>query len=445
MTRGFLVLTLILSASIASAQSSTEKLSLGDAVAFAIQNNRSLQNADLEAAKAQKDVDTARTRRYPQFKLDALAAQLLRPVDIHFDQGVFGTIPPVGPIPATDTTITTEPRPTMVINGQVSQPLSQLFRINLNVQTTEAARNIERERVRAGRLDVIKNVKELYYTILKTESALGAADEAVSLLREVNRIVDERLLRQVVLKSDAMDVRSRLAQAEHNSLTLRNALASQKQQLNQLIGRDVRTSFETAGAPQPTMGELDLEAARSQALADRPEIRQARLQLEQAELAHRIAKADSIPDVSLAFTYLSPLNIEGAPRNIATLGVQLEWEPFDWGRRGKAVATRDLEVRQARNALRDAEDRAVLEIDAAFRTIEEARSLLRVASLAQEAARETARVRSTQFQAQAALLSDVLDADAAMANANNDYQQALLALWQAGADYEHVLGQEVTQ
>jgi outer membrane protein TolC len=242
-----------------------------------------------------------------------------------------------------------------------------------------------------------------------------------------------------------MDVRSRLAQAEHNSLTLRNALASQKQQLNQLIGRDVRTSFETAGAPQPTMGELDLEAARSQALADRPEIRQARLQLEQAELAHRIAKADSIPDVSLAFTYLSPLNIEGAPRNIATLGVQLEWEPFDWGRRGKAVATRDLEVRQARNALRDAEDRAVLEIDAAFRTIEEARSLLRVASLAQEAARETARVRSTQFQAQAALLSDVLDADAAMANANNDYQQALLALWQAGADYEHVLGQEVTQ
>lgn len=139
------------------------------------------------------------------------------------------------------------------------------------------------------------------------------------------------------------------------------------------------------------------------------------------------------------------MNIEGAPRNIATLALQLQWEPFDWGRRGRTVATKDLEIAQARNAVRDAEDRAVLEINASYRRVEEARSQMRVASATQEAARETARVRANQFRVQAVLLSDVLHAEADQANADNQYQQALLALWQARADYEHALGQEVTQ
>ena len=442
MTRGFLVLTLMLSASVASAQSQAT-LSLDEAVALAMQNNRTLQNAELQATKAQEDIDTARSRRYPQFKFEAQAAQLLRPVEVNFDQGAFGTYPGIGPIPGTDTTITTGKGPTYIVDARAAQPLSQLFQLNLNVHATEVARDVQREKVRAGRLDVIKNVKQLYYSILRTESALGSVDQSIKLLKEVNRTVDERLVRQVVLRSDAMDARTRLAEAEHSSVSLRNSLASQKQQLNQLIGRDVRTSFEVTGAPHPAAFDIDLEAARTQALESRPEIKQARLQLQQAELGLRIAKADSIPDVSLAFTYLTPLNIEGAPRNIASVGVQFQWEPFDWGRRGSTVAAKDVEIRQARNAVRDAEDKAVLEIDAAFRAVEEARSRLRVAAVAQEAARETARVRTNQFQAQAALLTDVLNADASMADANDDYQQALLALWQARADYEHVLGQEV--
>jgi len=443
MTRGILALALILSASVASAQSSSAKLSLEEAVTLAIHNNRSVQSAELEALKAQEDVNTARSRRYPQFQLEAQAAQLLRPVNVNFAQGAFGTYPGIGPVPATDTTITTGKGPTYVVDARASQPLSQLFAINLNLKSTETARAIEQEKVRAGRLDVIKNVKQLYYSILKTESALGSTEQTIALLKEVNRTVDERLVRQVVLRNDAMDARTRLAEAEHTSLALRNSLTSQKQQLNQMLGRDVLTAFDTTGAPMPAAFEMDLEGARTQALASRPEIKEARLRLQQAELGRRIAKADYIPDVSLALSYLTPFNIEGAPRNIASLGVQMQWEPFDWGRRGQTVATRDLEIKQAKHAVRDAEDKAILEIDAAYRAVEEARSRLRVAAIAQEAARETARIRTTQFQAQAALLSDVLNADAGMADANDDYQQALLALWEARADYEHVLGQEV--
>ena len=285
----------------------------------------------------------------------------------------------------------------------------------------------------------------MYYGILQTESALEATDHTISLLAEVNRTVEERLLRQVVLRSDALASTARLAEVEHTRLTLRHTMASQKEQLNQLLGRDVRTAFETTGPPPPSVMEAHVDAAVARALDTRPDVAQARLRLHQAELAKRVAKSDSIPDVSLAVSYLSPLNIEGAPRNIATLALQFQWEPFDWGRRGRTVATRDLEIAQARNAVRDAEDKAVLEINASYRRVEEARSQMRVASATQEARRETARIRANQFKVQAVLLSDVLHAEADQASADSDHQQALLALWQARADYEHALGQDVTQ
>jgi outer membrane protein TolC len=65
---------------------------------------------------------------------------------------------------------------TAALSPWVAQPLSQLFRINLNVRLNEAARDVEREALRSARLEVVKNVKRLYYAILQTESALGAVD-----------------------------------------------------------------------------------------------------------------------------------------------------------------------------------------------------------------------------------------------------------------------------
>src|SRR3989442_12683217 len=95
-TRALLVLTAILSPWVASAQSSPARLSLDEAVALALRQNRSLESADLQVAKAQQDLDTARSRRLPKVRLEAQAAQLLRPIDVLFNQGAVGTFPANG-------------------------------------------------------------------------------------------------------------------------------------------------------------------------------------------------------------------------------------------------------------------------------------------------------------------------------------------------------------
>jgi outer membrane protein len=316
-------------------------------------------------------------------------------------------------------------------------------KINLGVKSAAAAREIEQERVRAQRLAVAGSVKRLYFAILQSQSALAANDEAIALYRELDRTLVVRVAQKVALRADAMDVQLRLAQAELARTTFQNALAAQKEQLNQLLGRDVQTAFEVEAIAELAPLEVDLAASRRTALESRPDVREARLRLEQAELDRRIAKADRLPDVSLAMSYTSNFNIDMLPANLATVGVQLKWEPFDWGRRSRELAIKAATVRQARLSVRDAEDRTTLEINSRLRTLAEKRAALNVAQLAQGAVREKLRVATNQYQVQAVLLPDVLKVRAELADADDDYQQALMAFWTAKADFEQAVGEDV--
>lgn len=422
-----------------------ERLSLEAAVRTAVENNRQLQTARLQIEKAEADLAVARTRRLPVFETEVTASQLLSPVDFAFPQGAFGDFPATGPIPSADTTVSVPRQPTYYVSSQVSQPISQLFQIGLGIRSAATTREMEQERARAERLNVINSVKRLYFAILQTQSALVANAEAIELYRELDRTVQVRVAQKVSLRADSLDVQFRLAQEELSRTTQQNALAAQKEQLNQLLGRDVRTPFEVEEVTGISALDVDVSAAQARALENRPDVREARLKLQQADLDRRITKADRIPELSLAVSYTSNFKMDILPANLATFGVQLKWEPFDWGRKKHALAAKSHTVHQARLGVRDAEDRTVLEINRRFRTLTEKRALLNVARMAQATTREKLRVKTNQYHVQAALLPDVLQVRAELAEMDDHYQQALLDFWTAKADYELAVGEEVLQ
>jgi outer membrane protein TolC len=422
-----------------------ERLSLEAAIRMAVENNRQLQTARLQVEKADADLAAVRTRRLPVFDTEVTASQLLTPVDFAFPQGAFGSFPGTGPIPAIDTTVSVPRQPTYYVTSQVSQPITQLFRIGLGIRSATASRDIERERARGEQLSVINNVKRLYFAMLQTESAMTATEEAIALYRELDKTLQVRVAQRVALRSDALDVQFRLAQEELSRTTRQNTLASQKEQMNRLLGRDVRTDFAIEEVTAISVLEVDLPAAHARALESRPEVREARLKVEQADLDRRMTKADRIPEVSLAVSYTSNFNIDFLPTNLATAGVRVTWEPFDWGRRRNELVARTATVQQARLGVRDVEDRVVLDINSRFRALAEKRALLNVARMAQTTVREKLRVKTNQYQVQAVLLPDVLQARAELADMDDRYQQALLGFWTAKADYELAVGEEVLQ
>src|SRR6266542_3654102 len=260
---------------------------------------------------------------------------------------------------------------------------------------------------------------------------------------ELDKVTSDNVLQQVSLKADLLVVQTRLAKVEYEQLELSNQLATQKEQLNSLLGRSVDTSFEVAGVPEFTPLETDLAAARKIALESRPELQQARLVIEQATLDRRIKKSEYIPDVSAGFVYLTPRNYAPViPKNFANIGVVVSWEFFDWGRKKHQLSEKDKAIEQAKNSLTEKEDQVLIDVGDKLRKLQQSGQALRVAKLEESSASENLRVSTGRYKFQAVLLSDVLQSQAFLAEATHEYQRALLAFWTAKAEFEKALGED---
>jgi outer membrane protein len=289
---------------------------------------------------------------------------------------------------------------------------------------------------------VVNQVKQIYYTLLQTQSALEATEESRAFLRELDRVTEHYVRQQTALKSASLNVKSQLAQTEYQALTLRNTLASQHEQLNELLGRDIRTPFHVNPVPEATPFESDLAAAQARAFQQRPEIPIARLKVMQADYNVRITRSQYIPEVSLVVSYLSPLTAREPPKNIASVGVELSWDIYDWGRKQAQMAEQRKATEQASNSVQDTERQVLMDVNNQFRTLQASRELLAASRAAQEAARETLRETMQQYAQKAALLKDVLQQQTTLAQANQQYQQALSSFWTAKANFERALGEE---
>ena len=216
------------------------------------------------------------------------------------------------------------------------------------------------------------------------------------------------------------------------------------ERLNQLLGRDVLTDFRVQTVQEAADVTIDLDAARAQALQQRPELAQARLREIQAQQDLRAKKAEFIPDVAAEFNTLRFINYgDFFPSISNSVGVSVTWEPFDWGRKKHEAAEKKRTVEQARNSRMDAVNSVLVEVNEKFRQLRLSRSQLRVARMGQETAIESLRVTKNKFAVQNVLLKDVLQGQLSLEQSNSEYQQALLSYWNARADFERALGEDL--
>src|SRR6266576_1455453 len=221
---------------------SAEVLSLDEAISIALQNNRSLKNARLNVEKSEDEIQSIRTSRLPSTHFYALVSEDMVKHETNLTNRVTGIFPGIGPF----FTFSTPSRPTAVFAAQVLQPISQQYRIGLSIRQVKLARDEEQQKLRSEEQSLVNNVKQTYYGILQSESALESVRDEVKSYRELDRVTGEFVLQQVVLKSDHLQVQTRLARAEYEALDLINRLSTQKEQLNKLLGRDVLTDFNVS-------------------------------------------------------------------------------------------------------------------------------------------------------------------------------------------------------
>ncbi len=418
---------------------SDETLTLDQAISLALRDNHGIKIARLAVEKSGDEISAAKTARLPSLHAYSLFSGNLATNELNIRNPASDLFPGLGPFFA----LNVERKPTALIGGAVIEPLSQQYRIGLQIRLEQLSRDMTQAKLRQQQNETIDQVKKAYYAVLQTQSGLTSVQEALKSYRELDKITGDYVLQHVALKADHLTVQTRLARVQYEELELSSRLATQKEQLNSLLGRDVGVSFEVSGTPEFVSLETDLTEARKVALEKRPELEQARLLVQQATLDRRIKKSHYIPDVSAGFTYLTARNFSDAvPKNFANVGVAVVWEVFDWGRKKSELAAKDKAIEQAKTGLKETEDQVLIDVGDKLRKLRLAGQALGVARLSEDSAKENLRVSTGRYKFQAVLLSEVLQSQASLAEASHEYQQALLAFWTAKAEFEKALGED---
>jgi len=437
-TRFVTVLLLIVPASLRSQQPqmAPEELTLEQAISLALQGNREIRTARLEVNKSENDVAISRTYRLPSFDLNVFGGQLLGQVKFVVPAGAWGVYSATGPIPANPSDVTTAAHPFSMVMAKASQPLSRLHGIMLGIRLRGLERDEANEKVRAQQLALINQVRKLYYAISETQSAIAANQVSAATLREQDRVATESVARRTALKSEELDVKARIARVEYEAATLQHDLAAQKEQLNDVMGRDARTEYIVRALPDVSATPPDLEAGLARGLSERPEIRQARLRIREAEADRDRERTQRIPEVTFDLQYFSAFRINLLPQNLAAAGFTLKWDVFDWGRRKRELANKTIVVDQAGIALKLVQSQVAAEVEILYRKVEDSQRLLHAMKTAQNTARERVRVASERHAQETGLMKELMEAQSSLAETDHQYQHALASYMSARADFD---------
>jgi outer membrane protein TolC len=181
----------------------------------------------------------------------------------------------------------------------------------------------------------------------------------------------------------------------------------------------------------------------ARALQDRPDLKKAKLQVQQANYDARAKKAEYIPDVSLAFSYYTTANFEDVfPSNVGTVGMSLRWEPWDWGRKRHEYDEKRTKDEQAKVGVGATERAVLLEVRNARRQLESTRRQLTLSDASERAARQKLKEIQEQVNREVVLGRDLFQAQSDLASADSQQQLALAALWKARADLKKAIGEE---
>lgn len=434
-------LTLVMAAA-AQEPAPKEVLSLDQAIALARANNRENKVAKLDIERQREASAEAKTSLYPRFDTYLLATELLTPLDFTIRAGQLGTFPSTGPIPSSNVDLHTPARPVAVASITLTQPITQIPRLRLAV--AEQRLNEDRSRQTYSEKDqqLVSEVRRLYYSLLQSQSQAESQRAAIHYLEEFGHLTENRVQERAALKADSLRIKAEEEKAKYQLLLTEDAFSDRKEAMNRLLGRDLLVDFSVQQVSSALPEEQDLAEARRLALAQRPEIKIASIKKKQANLETRIEKTRYLPDVSIQANYLTPAGVNFLPQNIGGVGVLLTWQPWDWGQKRHNLAQKVIAEHEAVLTEEDVRDQVLLDVNSKFRKLREARTQLRVAEATRDAEQERLRNQTEAYAQQAILLSGLLQQQASLASAEDQYREALLALWTARAEFERALGEE---
>jgi outer membrane protein len=326
-------------------------------------------------------------------------------------------------------------------NTQAVVSLSQvLFDFGKTFASTDAARRLAeqaQEDVELQRQLITQTVKESFININFARRLIRVQEQALE--RADLNLRSARGFFEVGTrpKSDVARAEVDVANARVDLIRARNAERLARVALNTAMGIAADAATDVQDNLVYEAMTIDRSQLLSQALAQRPEYKQARLRVSEAEARMRRAFRDFFPDVTANAFYGST---RADMNEIWQVGVALSWTIFDGGNRLARFRETKVNVDAAQARVRSTELDISREVEQAQLNVSEAQERIGAAQTAVASAQENFRLAQGRFDAGVGTILELTDAQLFLTQAQNTEAQALADYRIAVARLERAIG-----
>ena len=327
------------------------------------------------------------------------------------------------------------------LRGRVTQSLANLTSLRnyrASEQTVKAtqlsaqdARDLVVLAVTSGYLGVVSSAARVDSVRAQVVTAQAAYQQAV-----------DRHTAGLAARIDVSRSQVELQTQQQRLTTVETDLAKSKIAFGRAIGLAPGQEFQLTDAlPYAPLTNLNLEQALERAGANRADLKAAQAQVQAAELARRAAVAERYPTAELSADYGVIGPSPASSRGTFAVSASVRFPLWDGGRARGDIEQAGAALEQRRLEYQDLRARVDADVRQAFLDLNAAASQVAVAESSRTLAQDTLAEARDRFAAGVADTIEVVQAQEAVAGAEQDYINSLYAHNLAKASLARAMGQ----
>jgi len=330
---------------------------------------------------------------------------------------------------------------------EIRQPIFAGGAIKANYEAKKRGVEVAQLEEESTILNLIAEVKEAYFNVLKAEKLLELARVSLEQLQSHHRDAENFYALGLIPKNDLLQAEVRLAEGIQNLIRAENNLEVARSRFNTILKRPIHSPVYLEDVLTYRPFEKTVDWCISLALQLRPELKAYRKRIEQAGEIIKQIRGEIFPAFSLIGHYErygDEADLRGTTfRSMENwyVAARMDWNFWEWGKTKFEVNAYRAQKNQLLSLFEGEKDRITLEVKTIYLQVKEAEKQVFVTKKAIEQAEENFRLNRERYREQLATSTDVLDAQGLLTKTKSDYYLSLSDYFIQQARLQRALGE----
>jgi cobalt-zinc-cadmium efflux system outer membrane protein len=289
---------------------------------------------------------------------------------------------------------------------------------------------------RSKEQDVLSRTKQAYAQLYLSRHAIHIFEEYVDLMGQFSKVAEAKYAAGKGASVDALKAHVELSKMLNELVTLQQEKETNEAWLNTLLNRPPESPLGWPEDPNPQPVRLDLGALETQALAERPDLREAAFALDKSRTDVALGRSTYLPDIMLQYRRRDMEN--GVDSHDAMVGFTV---PLWFWKQGAQVREARAERDMAQAEYQSMKNRTLFDVKSFLVKVQTAQRLVELYQTSVlPQAEQALKISEAAYRADKMGFLDLLDAVRSLLQFRLEHYEHLAQYDQFKAELERVVG-----